>query len=139
MQIRDRIRELRRVPARELRPNARNWRTHDAAQRAARGYAVALQAVADARRDAVLDALERIVRSRRLIGDVLERRLVPAGDRSRFEIDLSAAPDVPFQAVDAIASLGARQARLLPGRPCDPPAVNFAPTAPSTHRVWPET
>lgn len=40
--------------------------THDAAQRAARGYAVALQAVADARRDAVLDALERIVALDRL-------------------------------------------------------------------------
>ena len=32
MQIRDRIRELRRVPARELQPNPRNWRTHPAAQ-----------------------------------------------------------------------------------------------------------
>ena len=33
MFIRDRIRELRRVPARELRPNPRNWRTHPPAQR----------------------------------------------------------------------------------------------------------
>ncbi len=38
MQIRDRIRELRRVPARELRPNPRNWRTHpDGAARRLRG------------------------------------------------------------------------------------------------------
>jgi ParB-like chromosome segregation protein Spo0J len=33
MQIRDRIRELRRVRASELRPNRRNWRTHPQAQR----------------------------------------------------------------------------------------------------------
>jgi DNA modification methylase len=32
MRIRDRIVELRRVPARELRPNPKNWRSHPAAQ-----------------------------------------------------------------------------------------------------------
>ena len=32
MQIRDRIRELRRVPANQLRPNPKNWRTHPTAQ-----------------------------------------------------------------------------------------------------------
>jgi ParB-like chromosome segregation protein Spo0J len=32
MKIRDRIRELRRVPASELRPNPKNWRTHPEAQ-----------------------------------------------------------------------------------------------------------
>jgi len=32
---RDRIRELRRVPAHTLRPNPRNWRTHPPAQQAA--------------------------------------------------------------------------------------------------------
>ncbi len=51
MQIRDRIKELRRVPAGELRPNPRNWRTHPDAQRDALrglladvGYADALLA-----------------------------------------------------------------------------------------------
>jgi hypothetical protein len=51
MQIRDRIKELRRVPSGELRPNPRNWRTHSAAQRDALqgilaevGYAGALLA-----------------------------------------------------------------------------------------------
>lgn len=34
MPIRDRIRELRRVPAGELRANPRNWRTHPESQRA---------------------------------------------------------------------------------------------------------
>ena len=32
MNIRDRIKELRRVPANELRPNPKNWRTHPKAQ-----------------------------------------------------------------------------------------------------------
>ena len=51
MPIRDRIRELRRVPAGELKPNPRNWRMHPESQRAALrsllaevGYAGALLA-----------------------------------------------------------------------------------------------
>jgi ParB-like chromosome segregation protein Spo0J len=51
MQIRDRIKELRRVRASQLRPNPRNWRTHPQAQRdtlrgvlAEVGYADALLA-----------------------------------------------------------------------------------------------
>jgi ParB-like chromosome segregation protein Spo0J len=51
VQIRDRIKELRRVRASELRPNRRNWRTHPQAQRDALcgvlaevGYADALLA-----------------------------------------------------------------------------------------------
>ncbi len=51
MRIRDRIRELRRVRASELRPNPRNWRTHPQTQRDALcgvlaeiGYADALLA-----------------------------------------------------------------------------------------------
>ena len=51
MHIRDRIKELRRVPARNLRPNPRNWRVHPARQQEALkgilaeiGYADALLA-----------------------------------------------------------------------------------------------
>ena len=51
MQIRDRIKELRRVKASQLRPHPRNWRTHPAAQQDALrgvlaeiGYAGALVA-----------------------------------------------------------------------------------------------
>jgi hypothetical protein len=44
MHIRDRIKELRRVRASELRPSPRNWRTHPAAPRDAVGYADALLA-----------------------------------------------------------------------------------------------
>jgi hypothetical protein len=51
MQIRDRIKELRRVPAGQLRPNPKNWRIHSPAQQDALrgvlaeiGYAGALLA-----------------------------------------------------------------------------------------------
>lgn len=51
MQIRDRIKELRRVPARQLRPHPRNWRKHPQTQQDAMrgvlaeiGYADALLA-----------------------------------------------------------------------------------------------
>lgn len=51
MKIRDRVRELRRVKASELRPHPKNWRTHPAAQQEALrgvlaeiGYAGALLA-----------------------------------------------------------------------------------------------
>jgi ParB-like chromosome segregation protein Spo0J len=51
MKIRDRIKELRRVPASQLQPNPKNWRTHPAAQQdslkavlAEIGYADALLA-----------------------------------------------------------------------------------------------
>lgn len=48
MHIRDRIKELRRVPAHELRPNPRNWRTHPDAQRDALRGALAEVGYADA-------------------------------------------------------------------------------------------
>lgn len=51
MHIRDRIKDLRRVPARQLRPNPKNWRTHPSSQQDALrgvlaeiGYAGALVA-----------------------------------------------------------------------------------------------
>lgn len=48
MKIRDRIRELRRVPASELRPNPKNWRTHPAAQANALKGVLAEVGIADA-------------------------------------------------------------------------------------------
>jgi ParB-like chromosome segregation protein Spo0J len=48
MQIRDRIRELRRVPANQLRANPRNWRTHPERQRAALRGVLAAIGYADA-------------------------------------------------------------------------------------------
>jgi DNA modification methylase len=48
MKIRDRIRELRRVPASELRPNPKNWRTHPKAQADALKGVLAEIGIADA-------------------------------------------------------------------------------------------
>lgn len=48
MKIRDRIRELRRVPAAELRPNPKNWRTHPQAQADALRGVLAEVGIADA-------------------------------------------------------------------------------------------
>lgn len=48
MRVRDRIRELRRVPARDLQPNPRNWRTHPAEQRNALRGVLAEVGYADA-------------------------------------------------------------------------------------------
>lgn len=48
MKIRDRIRELRRVPAAELRPNPKNWRTHPQAQADALKGVLAEVGMADA-------------------------------------------------------------------------------------------
>jgi AraC-like DNA-binding protein len=70
------------------------------------GYAVLASAT-------VKEAFERIIRYRRLIGDILQLDLVEAGDRYRFVIDVSARPGVPDQAVDAAAAVCVRQARAL--------------------------
>jgi DNA modification methylase len=48
VKIRDRIRELRRVPASELRPNPKNWRTHPQAQADALRGVLAEVGIADA-------------------------------------------------------------------------------------------
>ncbi len=48
MKIKDRIRELRRVPARELLPNPKNWRTHPDRQRDALSGVLAEIGYADA-------------------------------------------------------------------------------------------
>lgn len=83
------------------------------------------------------EALERVIRYRRLIGDVLNLSLVDVGDRYRFQIDVSADPGIPFQAVDAIAATCVRQGRLLhTPRPCDPIAVTFARPQPADVRPY---
>jgi hypothetical protein len=48
MKLRDRIRELRRVKASELRPNPKNWRTHPQAQQDALRGVLAEVGIADA-------------------------------------------------------------------------------------------
>jgi AraC-like DNA-binding protein len=69
------------------------------------------------------EAFSRLVRYRRMIGDVIDLSLVPLGDRYRFAIDVSAPPGAPYEAVDAFAAGCVRVARLLRGDP------SFSPVA----------
>lgn len=86
------------------------------------------------------EAFERMIRYRRLIGDVLDLSLVDHGDRYRFQIDVSAHPGIPFQAVDAIAATCVRQARMLHRpRACDPLLVTFARPEPDDPRPYERT
>ena len=72
MILRDRIRELRRVPARELKPHPRNWRTHPPSQRA-----VLEELLADIGFAAALVAYELADGSLQLIDGHLRAELAP--------------------------------------------------------------
>jgi AraC-like DNA-binding protein len=78
------------------------------------------------------EAFERIIRYRRLIGDVIELELVAENDRYRFVVDVSAPPGAPDQAVDATMAVCVRQARMLTGD------RDFAPLAVMLERAEPE-
>lgn len=71
----------------------------------------------------LLEAFERLVRFRRMIGDIIELGIEDLGDRYRFTIDVSAPPGVPDVALDAVVAVTVRQARTLRGDP------GFAPLA----------
>jgi len=98
------------------------------------------------------EAIERIIRYRRLIGEIIQFRLDDDGDRSRFVMDVSAgrtktamrsgstetpAPDpdfgvVPWEAVDALVAVMIRQTRLLHGgRDVRPLSVSLERPAPA--------
>ncbi len=62
------------------------------------------------------EAFERLIRYRRLIGDIVELRLEDDGDRTRLVIDVSKPPGVPDEAIDAFTSMCVRFGRLLCGR-----------------------
>jgi site-specific DNA-methyltransferase (adenine-specific)/site-specific DNA-methyltransferase (cytosine-N4-specific) len=77
MNIRDRIKELRRVPASELRPSPRNWRTHPQAQQDALRGVLAEVGIADAAiarelPDGTLELIDGHLRA-----DVLGDELIP--------------------------------------------------------------
>jgi AraC-like DNA-binding protein len=78
------------------------------------------------------EAVERIIRYRRLIGEILQLRLEDHGDASRLVVDVSAGRGVvPPQAVDAFMAVMVRQARLLQGGRSSPPrAVSLERSAP---------
>ncbi len=78
------------------------------------------------------EALERMIRFRRVIGAVNRVRLDETPDRYRFVIDVSAPPGVPFVAVDAFAAGVVRQLRGLTGdRAFAPLAVRLERPAPA--------
>lgn len=78
------------------------------------------------------EALERMIRFRRVIGAVNQVRLEEAAERYRFVIDVSAPPGVPFVAVDAFAAGIVRQLRALTGdRTLAPLAVYLERPAPA--------
>ena len=89
------------------------------------GYAVLASAT-------LREAIERIIRYRRLIGDILQLRLEDDGDAVRFVADVSAGGGlVPWEAVDALVAVSVRQARQLMGNP------DFGPVAVSLQRPEP--
>lgn len=109
MLIRDRIRELRRVPARQLRPNPHNWRTHPEHQRnilrgllAEIGYADAL--IARQLPDGTLE----------LIDGHLRAELTPDMEVPVLVVDLDDADAAKLLAVlDPVAGLAQANYQIL--------------------------
>ena len=80
--------------------------THDAARRAARGYGLALDALAEARRDALLDALDRIVTLERLSAqEALAAARLTLAERTRDAVAGQAAAGTAGPAALADAEL----------------------------------
>jgi len=85
--------------------------THDAAQRAARSYGLALDALAEARRDALLDALDRIVTLERLSAqEALAAARLDLAERIRAAVAGQAAAGTAGPAALADAELARFQA-----------------------------
>lgn len=109
MQIRDRVRELRRVKASELRPHPRNWRTHPDTQRDALRGALAEIGYADALLVRELDdgSLE-------LVDGHLRAETTPEAVVPVLVLDVTAEEaDKILLTLDPLAALaGADQARL---------------------------
>ncbi len=84
MQIRDRIKELRRVQASQLRPNPRNWRTHPDRQRDALRGVLAEIGYADA-----LLARELADGSLELVDGHLRAETTPEAEVPVLVLDLS--------------------------------------------------
>jgi AraC-like DNA-binding protein len=76
----------------------------------------------------LVEAFHRLIRFRRMIGDVIELSLEPRGESYEFIIDVSKPPGAPLAAVDAIVAMGVRVARTLRGDP------QFCPSAVSLQR-----
>ncbi len=104
MHIRDRIRELRRVPAKELHPNPRNWRTHPLAQRDALRGILAEVGYADA-----LLARQREDGSLELIDGHLRAETTPDAQVPVLVLDVTAAEaDKLLAVIDPMAAMAGR-------------------------------
>jgi hypothetical protein len=109
MLIRDRIRELRRVPAGQLRPHPRNWRTHPPQQRDALRGVLAEIGYADA-----LLARELPDGSLQLIDGHLRAETTPECLVPVLVVDVSDAEAEKLLAVlDPLASAAGRDAEKL--------------------------
>jgi hypothetical protein len=101
MPFRDRIKELRRVPARSLRPNPRNWRRHPPPQREALRAVLGEVGYADA-----LLARELPDGTLELIDGHLRAQTTPNQDVPVLVLDISAAEaDKLLAVLDPLAAL----------------------------------
>ncbi|HZZ73581.1 MAG TPA: ParB N-terminal domain-containing protein [Pirellulales bacterium] len=109
MQIRDRVKELRRVRAAELRPNPRNWRLHPAAQQdALRGI------LADVGFASALVARELADGSLQLIDGHLRAETAPDAIVPVLVLDVDAAEaDKLLAALDPLAALAETNSAAL--------------------------
>lgn len=124
MQIRDRVKELRRVRASELAPNPRNWRTHPDAQRDALrgvlaeiGYADALlvRELSDGR----LELIDGHLRAETTPDALVPVLVLDVNEQEALKILLTHDP------LAAMAGVDARQvSELVAEHPFDSPAVN---------------
>lgn len=109
MQIRDRIKELRRVPAADLRPNPKNWRTHPAHQQDALRGILAEIGIADA-----CIARELPDGSLELIDGHLRTETLTGGDIPVLVLDVTEIEaDKLLATLDPVASLAGKDAAQL--------------------------
>ncbi|NMC21147.1 MAG: ParB N-terminal domain-containing protein [Thermogutta sp.] len=109
MHIRDRIKELRRVPAKSLRPNPRNWRTHPKRQQEALRGVLAEIGYADA-----LLARELEDGSLELIDGHLRAETTPEALVPVLVLDVSAEEAAKLLAVlDPLANLAGKNEDVL--------------------------
>lgn len=109
MKIRDRVRELRRVRAGDLRPNPKNWRTHPDRQREALQGVLAEIGYADA-----LLARELSDGSLMLIDGHLRAETTPEQEVPVLVLDLDEAEAEKLLAVlDPLSALAGRDENLL--------------------------
>ena len=108
MQIRDRIKELRRVPASELIPNPKNWRTHPVAQQDALRGVLAEVGYADA-----LLARETPA-GLMLVDGHLRAETTPDADVPVLVLDINEAEaDLMLATLDPLAAMAGRDEERL--------------------------